>query len=215
VSTSGQSADRPNWHHFSIKERIDYLKKCESNSLWISRHNRKVKKGIGIYLAGMLLVGIMGYQLNLGVIGDKLNQNFLEKVIVRELQKSPDNPNLYRLLGDLSYDRKDYESVRDAYEKSLELRLNDPHVLNNLAWFYATCEVESMRNPERALMLARLAINLDQSSHVFDTLAESYFVNGMNQEAIEAGERALKLSKGNRAYFKEQLEKFRKAAALK
>jgi tetratricopeptide (TPR) repeat protein len=212
VTTSGQSADRPNWHHFSIKERIDYLKKCESNSLWIRRHNRKVNKSIGIYLAGMLLVGIMGYQLNLGVIGDKLNQNFLEKVIVRELQKSPENPNLYRLLGDLSYNRKDYEMVRDAYERSLELRLNDPHVLNNLAWFYATCEVESLRNPERALMLARSAIKLDQSSHVFDTLAESYFVNGMNQEAIEAGERALKLAKGNRAYYKEQLQKFRKAA---
>jgi hypothetical protein len=34
----------------------------------------------------------------------------------------------------------------------------------------------------------------------------------MNQEAIEAGERALKLAKGNRAYYKEQLQKFRKAA---
>jgi len=213
VATSGQSADRPNWHHFSIKERIDYLKKCESNTVWIHRHNRKVKKGIGIYLAGMLLVGIMGYQLNLGVIGDKLNQNFLEKVIVRELQKSPDNPNLYRLLGDLSYSRKDYEGVRDAYEKSIELRLYDPHVLNNLAWFYATCEDESLRNPERALMLATMAVKLDQSSHVFDTLAESYFINGMDQEAIDAGERALKLAKGNRAYYKEQLEKFRKAAA--
>jgi len=36
-------------------------------------------------------------------------------------------------------------------------------------------------------------------------LAESYFANGMNPEAIEAGERALKLAKGNRAYYKEQL----------
>ena len=115
-------------------------------------------------------------------------------------------------MGDLYYERKDYEGVKFAYEKALELRLNDPHVLNNLAWFYATCEVESLRNPERALMLAKLAVKLDQSSHVFDTLAESHFVNGMNREAIEAGERALKLAKGNRSYYKEQLEKFRKAA---
>jgi Zn-dependent protease with chaperone function len=181
VTSSGQSADRPNWHHFSIRERIDYLKKCESNTMWIRRHDRKVSKSIGIYLAG-------------------------------ELQKSPDNPNLYRLLGDLYYKRKDYEGVRYAYEKSIELRLHDPHVLNNLAWFYATCEVESLRNPERSLTLARLAVELEQSSHLFDTLAESYFINGMNREAIEAGERALKLAKGNRSYYKEQLEKFRKAA---
>ncbi|MCK5202289.1 MAG: M48 family metalloprotease [Desulfobacterales bacterium] len=209
VTTSGQSADRPNWHHFSIKERIDYLKKCEFDIKWIGRHNRKVKKSIGIFFAGMLLVGFIGYQLSFGVIRDRLSQNYIEKVIARELQKSPDNPNLYRLMGDLYYERKDYEGVRDAYEKAIELRLEDPHVLNNLAWFYATCEIESLRNPERSLSLAKLAVEIEPSSHIFDTLAESYFVNGMNQEAIEAAERALKLAKGNRAYYKEQLKKFR------
>ena len=213
VATSGQSADRPNWHHFSIRQRIDYLQKCEFDSRWIQRHNRKVKKSIGIYLVAMLLIGVIGYQLNLGVIGDKLNQNFLEKVIARELEKSPENPNLYRLLGDLYYERQDYEGVRFAYEKALELRLNDAHVLNNLAWFYATCEDESLRRPERSLSLAKLAAELETSSQVYDTLAESYFVNGMYAEAIEVGERALKLAKDNRSYYKGQLEKFRKAAA--
>jgi Zn-dependent protease with chaperone function len=210
VTTSGQSADRPNWHHFSIRERIDYLKKCEFDIKWIARHDRKVKKSIGIFFAGMLLVGLIGYQMSFGIIRDRLNQNYKEKVIARELQKSPDNPNLYRFLGDLYYSRKDYEGVKSAYEKAIELRLHDPHVLNNLAWFYATCEIESLRNPERSLSLAKLAVEIEPSSHIFDTLAESYFVNGMNQEAIEAAERALKLAKGNRAYYKEQLEKFRK-----
>ena len=212
VTTSGQSADRPNWHHFSIKERIDYLKKCESDPNWIQRHHRRVNKSIGIYLAGILLIGFVGYQLNLGAIGDKLNQNFLEKVITRELQKSPDNPNLYRFLGDLYYNRKDYEGVKFAYEKALELGLRDPHVLNNLAWFYATCEIESLRNPERALILAKLAVQIEQSPYIFDTLAESYFVNGMYQEAVAAGERALATAKSNLAYYRAQLEKFRKAA---
>ena len=212
VTTSGQSADRPNWHHFSIRQRIDYLKKCESDPNWIQRHHRRVNKSIGIYLAGILLIGFVGYQLNLGAIGDKLNQNFLEKVITRELQKSPDNPNLYRFLGDLYYNRKDYEGVKFAYEKALELGLRDPHVLNNLAWFYATCEIESLRNPERALILAKLAVQIEQSPYIFDTLAESYFVNGMYQEAVAAGERALATAKGNLAYYRAQLEKFRKAA---
>jgi tetratricopeptide (TPR) repeat protein len=81
-----------------------------------------------------------------------------------------------------------------------------------LAWLYATCEVESLRNPERALNLAKLAAQIDPSGSIFDTLAESYFVNGMYPEAIEVGERALKLAKDNRAYYKNQLEKFRKAA---
>ena len=213
VTTSGQSADRPNWHHFSIKERIDYLQKCESNSRWIGRHNRKVNKSIGIYLAGLLLIGIIGYQLNLGAIGEKLNQGFLEKVIVRELQKSPDSANLYRVLGDLYYNRKNYEGVIDAYEKALEIRLDNSHVLNNLAWSYATCEIESLRDPGRALQLSKLAVSIEQSSHIYDTLAESYFANGMFREAIESGEQALKLSKDNRSYYKAQLKKFREAAS--
>ncbi len=212
ATTSGQSADRPNWHHFSIRQRINYLKKCESDTRWIRHHDQKVKKSIGLYLAGILLIGIVGYQLNMGVIGSKLNQNVLEKVIVRELQKSPDNPNLYRIMGDLYYERKEYQGVKDAYEKSLSLRLDDAHVLNNLAWFYATCEDTSLRDPERSLLLAKMAIALDRSSHVYDTLAESYFVNGMIAEAIEAGEQALKLAKGNRSYYKKQLEKFKQAA---
>ena len=211
VTTSGQSADRPNWHHFSIRQRIDYLNKCESDRRWIRRHNQKVKKSIGIYLVGMLLIGFVGYHLNLGDIGNQLNQSVLEKVIVRELQKSPNNPNLYRLMGDLYYERKDYAGVKDAYEKALELRSDDPHVLNNLAWFYATCEDTSLRDPQRALLLAKTAIELDRSAHVYDTLAESYFVNGLSAEAIEAGEQALKLAKGNRIYYKKQLDKFRQA----
>ncbi|MEJ2222017.1 MAG: M48 family metalloprotease [Desulfobacterales bacterium] len=212
ATTSGQSADRPNWHHFSIRERIDYLTKCENDGEWIGIHNRKVKKSIGFFLAGMLLIGVLGYQLNLGVIGDKLNQNFIEKVIARELQKSPDNPNLYRLLGDLYYNRKDYEGVKYAYEKALELRLQDPHVLNNLAWLYATCEIQSLRDPARALNLAKLAVQIEPSSYIFDTLAESYFVNGKHQEALVAAEQALKLAKNNRSYYRKQIEKFRKAA---
>jgi tetratricopeptide (TPR) repeat protein len=209
VTTSGQSADRPNWHHFSIRERIDYLDKCESDRRWIRRHNQKVKKSIGIYLVGMVLIAFVGYQLNMGDVGSQLNQNVLEKVIVRELHKSPDNPNLYRLMGDLSYERKNYAGVKDAYEKALELRLDDPHVLNNLAWFYATCEDTSLRDPQRALLLAKMAIELDRSAHVYDTLAESYFVNGLMTEAIEAGEQALRLAKSNRSYYRQQLEKFK------
>jgi Zn-dependent protease with chaperone function len=219
VTTSGQSADRPNWHHFSIKERIDYLIKCESNKKWVDLHHRKVKRSIGIFLGGMFLIGVVGYQLGFGAIRDRLSQNYdsfrqnyIEEVITRELQKSPDSPNLYRLLGDLYYNRKDYEGIRFAYEKALELRLHDPHVLNNLSWFYATCEIESMRNPERSLTLAKLAVKIEPSSQIFDTLAESYFVNGAYQEAIETAERALKLAKNNRLYYKDQLEKFRKAA---
>ncbi|MGD9304194.1 MAG: M48 family metalloprotease [Desulfobacterales bacterium] len=210
--TSGQPADRPNWHHFSIKERIDYLRKCELNPTWIKRHDRKVKKGITMYLVGLLSIGVVGYYLNVGVIGTQLNNQLIEQAILQELQKSPDNPDLYSLLGDLYYSINDFEGVSYAYEKSLALKPQNAQVLNNLAWLYATCEDHSYRDPKRALKLVEQAVELERSPHILDTLAESYYVNGMYEEAIDAGKQALKLAKKNRAYYLEQLEKFKKAA---
>jgi Zn-dependent protease with chaperone function len=54
---SGQPPDRPNWHHYSINERIAYLEKCEADRTAITRHDRKLRKGIAIYLVGMIFVG--------------------------------------------------------------------------------------------------------------------------------------------------------------
>jgi Zn-dependent protease with chaperone function len=206
--TSGQSADRPNWHHFSIQQRIDYLYKCEGDPSWIVRQDSKVKKAIAVYLGSLLLLGMMGYHLNVGALGDRINNRFLEKVISRELEKSPDNPNLYSLLGDIYYSSKNYAGVRDAYEKSLALKPGNAQVLNNLAWLYATCEDPGIRDPQRAVALARLAVRLEHQPHIWDTLAQSYFENQMVAQAIEASRQALLLAKKNRAYYQRQLEKF-------
>jgi Zn-dependent protease with chaperone function len=212
AATSGQSADRPNWHHFSIGQRIDYLRKCEIDSSWISRQDGKVKKSIGAYLVCLLILGVVGYQLNVGVIGSRMNSHFLEKVILREIEKTPDNPNLYGLLGNIYYNGKNWNGVQDAWEKSLALDPDNAMVLNNLAWHYATCEDERLLDPARALALAKLAIRLEKAPHIWDTLAESYYVNGMYHQAVEAGMKALAMAGSNRAYFMEQLNKFKNAA---
>jgi Zn-dependent protease with chaperone function len=211
AATSGQSSDRPNWHHFNITQRIDYLTKCEMDSGWISRHEKKVRNSIAVYVAGLLVVGGIGYFMNIGLIRPKLNSQFIEKVLLKELESSPDNPYIYSLMGDLYYENKDYPNVREAYERSIELKPDNPSVLNNLAWFYATCEEPSLRNPARALELAKSAASLETSSYIFDTLAECYYVNGMFAQAVDAAKRALALSKENRAYYERQLRRFEKA----
>ncbi len=205
--TSGQPPDKPNWHHFSIAERMEYLRKCEADRRWIARHGQKIRKSMAVYLVGICLIGGIGYHLNFSDVGERLSHHFLETAIHREIERNPEKPELYSTLGDICHNRKNYEGAIAAYQKSLHLK-PDAHVLNNLAWLFATCEEERLRHPERALDLAQKASALDPSPHILDTLAESHYVNGQFEEAISAARRALEASQENRPYYEGQLEKF-------
>jgi len=209
--TSGEPPDKPNWHHFSISERIAFLSKCEADKTWKDRHDRKIKKSIAVYMLGILIIGGLGYNLNFGETGKRLNKHFLEKIIQRELEKTPDKPDLYSILGDLYYSSNKYEKTIKAYQQSIALKPDNPQVLNNLAWLFATCEIERFRDPERALELARKAAALEEAPHILDTLAESYYANGRFEEAISAERRALDRIRKNRSYYEDQLKKFKKA----
>ena len=212
AATTGQPPDRPNWHHFSIKERIEYLNLCEEDKTYITRQDRKIKKSIAAYLAAIVIIGGIGYNLNYGETGKKLSKHFIEKILLREINKTPDNPHLYSNLGDLYYNINDYTETIRAYEKSIDLKPDNPHVLNNLAWLYATCDDKNLRNPERALNLALKAADLEESPHIMDTLAESYYINGRLEEAVSTELYALRIAKRERSYFENQLKKFMEAA---
>jgi Zn-dependent protease with chaperone function len=209
--TSGQSPDKPNWHHFSIRERIEYLLKCEGNRRWVDRQNHKVRLSLVLFTAAMLGIGLMGYQLNFGSAGHRINTHLFEEILKQRIAETPENAQLYNLLGDLKYSQKAYGETAKAYEHALSLAPDNPQVLNNLAWFYATCEDTTLRNPVRALALARRAAALDPAPHVLDTLAECYFVNGDIDNAIRYARRALDSAKEKQDYYRAQLERFRKA----
>ncbi len=208
---SGHSADKPNWHHFSISQRIDYLEKCESDRRWIHRHHRKIRHSIAVFMLGLVAIGIIGYHINFGETGHRLNRHFFNQIIQSELEKDPNNPFLYKILGDVKYADEEFEETIWAYERSLALDPNSAEVLNNLAWLLATCENEQLRNPPRALMLAQQASLLQKAPHILDTLAECYFANGLYREAVKTQVRALEMATSNRAYYEEQLTKFKKA----
>jgi tetratricopeptide (TPR) repeat protein len=84
--------------------------------------------------------------------------------------------------------------------------------LNNLAWLYSTSADDRLRDPNRALMLARQAVQLEpESAHMLDTLAEAHYVNGNRQEAIRVSRRALAAAEDGREYYRRQLERFLQA----
>ena len=209
--TSGQPASKPNWHHYSILERINFLQKCEVDRSWITRHDRKIRWGIAIYLVGILMIGAMGYTLNWGDAGKKLNAHLIEQVLLREIEKNPDNPVAYNALGDTYTFRKNFEMAQQAYMKAILLQPDNFSALNNLAWILATSEDESFRDPRRAVLLAARAAELKPTPQILDTFAESLYRNGQPEEAIYIGEKALLSATGDRSYFEKQLNKFRKA----
>ena len=208
---SGHSHDRPSWHHFSIRQRIDFLERCEADRRVIVRHDRKLRRSIMVFVGALLGAGYVGYAINTGDIGKTLNKRVLEKALVRELGKNPNDAQLYSILGTIYYEDKAYADAINAYEKALELSPRDPETLNNLAWLYATCEQKEYREPVKALVYARHAAAMKPVPYVLDTLAEAYHANGMDDKAIETIKQALTMNPDDRAYYETQLRKFEKA----
>ena len=208
---SGHSHDRPSWHHFSISQRVDFLERCEGDRRVIVQHDRKLRRSIMVFMGALLCAGYVGYAINAGEVGKTLNKHVLEKVLVTELEKRPDDGKLHSLLGTIYYEDKAYPEAIDAYEKALQLAPRDPETLNNLAWLYATCEDEQYLEPAKALVYATHAAAMKPVPYILDTLAESYHTNGLNEKAIETIKQALTMDLDNRAYYESQLAKFEEA----
>lgn len=208
---SGQSHDRPSWHHFSIRQRIDFLNKCETDRSWIGRHNRKLQRSMVAFMAGLLVMGYLGYAINSGEMGKTLNRHFFEKVLAKKLERNPTNATLHSMLASIHYQNEAYAQAIEAYEKSIGLEPQNPEALNNLAWLYATCEQIKYRHPTKALAYAQQSALLKPVPHILDTLAESYYVNGFHEEAIITIKQALAMREDDEEYYQGQLRKFQQA----
>lgn len=53
---TGNSHKHPNWHHYSIQERIDFIREAEAHPDLIQEHHRKVKRYLILYF--VVLIGL-------------------------------------------------------------------------------------------------------------------------------------------------------------
>ncbi len=209
ASFSRQSIDKPNWHHFSIGERVRFLEKCQATPILIQGHHRKVKKIItGYFILTILLAGL-GYSINFGLAKDAFGNFITEKILYQQLEVELGNSDLYVLVGDY-YNRKNYEKVIDSYENVIRIDSGNVHALNNLAWLFATCPKKEFRNPIQALEYSKRALNIKREAFILDTYAEACFINKDITSAISAAKEALQLSKEKKGYYKSQLNRFQK-----
>jgi len=131
------------------------------------------------------------------------------------LQKDPrglarrrsERGNAYFHLGDFRRAQADFVAALRADKR-------DPDVLNNVAWFRATCPDARFRNGKEAVELATLACTLDKwrDADEIDTLAAAYAEAGDFAEAERYQQKAMALLSEDEALrlkFRARLEQYR------
>jgi len=117
----------------------------------------------------------------------------------KSLEIQPDNNAARNYLGtayaSIGHDR---EAVAQ-WEQTLAYDPENGDAANNSAWLLATTQNAELRDPAKAVELAKRAANLPGGSNpiVYRTLAAALAENGQFDDAIRAAERAQELSQGN------------------
>ncbi len=213
---AGGIRDLPSWHHFSIRERVEFLEACRHHPDLVQKHHKKVRRSLGIYLLAVMMIIISLRSLPLEKIKSGGRARLLLAMVEEKLNSDPQRrPLWYKIMASLYLEIGEEVKALETLEEALSLAPEDPEILNNLAWLYLTIKDPQRRNPTRALRLALKAARISPEAYVLDTLALAYFENGDLEKAIATQKRALSLAKKNKEHYRVQLKRFLKAKEKK
>jgi superkiller protein 3 len=117
------------------------------------------------------------------------------------IELAPREAEAHRLLGTLLADQGRYGEAVDSYREALRLDPQDHEALNNLAWLLANCPEPGVRNPARAVQLAKQAVELaSKEGSCWNTLGAAQYRAGNWKEAVAALERSMRLRDGGDAF---------------
>lgn len=207
---SGQIRDLPSWHHYSIRQRIDFLLNSYEDASLVRRHHKKLYGTAVVFLFLVASLIFWTERIESTSLVKNWNTELQLNMIKDEIRRKPDNPELLAAYGGLLLEKGRFEEAKLSLEKALEMEPNDATTMNNLAWLYATAPPPYFQ-PRKALELALAAKALDPAPQVLDTLAEAYFANGRYREALQVIESAIEKHPKNEAYFLGQRLKFQDA----
>ncbi len=208
---SGMDPSRPNWHHFSIAERIDFLEMAYKNKNLIEDHNRRLMRARTVFVGISTFLILLPFALPTKAWKKEAKVNSAYILYERFVKKHKNDPMWLLQVGGLFFENGMYQQAEQAYKEVLKMEPENPEAMNNLAWLYLKAKDEKYLHPRQALLLAMAAARIKSESHILDTLAESYFINGYIERAVDVEKIALKKAKQNRAYYQKQLERFRNA----
>ena len=207
---SGQTEDLPSWHHFSIRQRIDFLLKAYEDPAQARKHDRKYYRAIAVFFLLVAGLSIAGFSLERTRVIRDWRSELQFAVLEREITRSQADHRLYSAYGSLLLERGQFGKAESMLRKALEKKPDHANTLNNLAWLYATSPPPYFK-PEAALELALRAVALEPDPTILDTLAEAYYVNGQAEAALKTIEQAMLKQPRNLDYFQNQKKKFETA----
>jgi len=99
----------------------------------------------------------------------------------------------------------------DAGEQAVQLNKLDAQTLNNIAWVYAKAGDQNLRDVNKALKYASMAVEYTRANNVrfLDTLAEVQLVGGDGKAALKTIEQAIEREDRFRTYLLCQRERIR------
>jgi Zn-dependent protease with chaperone function len=209
---SGQNRDLPNWHHFSIAQRVEFLEKVHARPALGRRHHRKIYWSVGLFIFLLIGLGLYGLKERIWFsAGSGQDLPALESLLTGQLQSRPEDTKILTALAMVYQEGKKFDQAKEVYEKILKLEPKNYWALNNLAWLLATAKDPKLFQPQRSLDLAREAASLKPDPVILDTLAEAYLVNGRPDLALKTIQEVLAKNPPQRQYYLSQEERFKKA----
>jgi tetratricopeptide (TPR) repeat protein len=131
-------------------------------------------------------------------------------------KEKPSAQGLIAKARKLSNECNDDAGAARIYELAAKLHSDDSYTLNECAWFLLTCKDEKVRDPQKALPLARKAVKetKEEEGHVLDTLAKALHDTGDLAGAAKYSKMAAEKSPGNQDVAERAKEYAKDAASV-
>ena len=205
---AGNIRENPSWHHYSIKERVEFLDRAYHNPDELERFKKKIDRLKVLFLVATMFLIALPTILPKDTWQTQAKENLTSIIIDQLIKKEGESPDVYAAIGGIFLEKGDYERAEHYLKEAMRLAPKAPDVLNNLAWLYATSKDPRFFKPKLSLRLAKLAFQQKKAPYIMDTLAEAYFVNGYIKEAILLEKQILSLNPPRRRYYEGQLKRF-------
>jgi serine/threonine protein kinase/Flp pilus assembly protein TadD len=135
-----------------------------------------------------------------------LNLGQLEKAVLdlsKSIELAPNHPRLaliYLMRAGGNGRLARFAPARTDYESALKLAPTNARVLNGLAWLLAACPEPKVRDPRRAVELARKAVEVaPKEGSCWNTLGVAHYRTGDWKAAVTALEKSVAFSMGGDA----------------